>query len=70
VLLGLTQKNLQDAFRHQVHALYGDFGVAQVSGNFLVKFWNVQTKVLILRVGREHEPMVANALILTTSLAG
>ena len=51
----MGQKELQDIFKDEVKELYGDLGHAKIAGNFLIKFWNVQTKTFILRVGRENE---------------
>ena len=46
-----------------INALYGDLGVAKIAGNFMIKFWNIETKVFILAVGRENEEMITNSLI-------
>jgi RNase P/RNase MRP subunit POP5 len=35
-----------------------------------MKYWNPETKVFILRVGRETEEMVQTALILLSSVLG
>jgi ribonuclease P/MRP protein subunit POP5 len=70
VLLDLTSKSLQSVLKNNFQDLYGDLGAAAISSNFVVKFWNPSTKVLILRVGREHEVEVSNSLILLNSLSG
>ena len=64
----MGQKELQDHFKQEVSDLYGDLGHAKIAGNFMMKFWNVETKVFILRVGRENEQMVTSALALMNQL--
>ena len=48
--------------------LYGDHGVGKVSDNFVLKYWNVETKAFILKVGRENEKLVTNTLILMNEI--
>ena len=49
--------------------MYGEVGVATVSPNCVIKFWNMATRVFVLRVGRENEQMVCNSLILMNNFS-
>ena len=64
----LTQKKLQEYFRVAVQDAFGDVGIAQVQPNFIVKFWNVTTRIFILRVGRENIDTAVNSLVLMTEM--
>ena len=65
----LTQRRLLENFRRAIHELYGEVGLAKIQPNFLVKFWNVTTRIFILRVGRENLDMANTALIFMTQFA-
>lgn len=64
----LTQKRLTESFRAAVLDLYGEFGLAMLQPNFVIKFWNVTTKVFILRVGRENCDQALASLNMMTAL--
>ena len=34
-----------------------------------MKFWNIETKVMILRIGRENEEMVSNTIIMINQIS-
>ena len=42
--------------------------MAHLQPNFLVKFWNVTTRVFILRVGRENLDTAVNSLVLMSEV--
>ena len=42
--------------------------MAQLQPNFMVKFWNVTTRVFILRVGRENVDMAINSLVMMNEM--
>ena len=81
----LTQRKVLENFRRTLHELYGDIGLAKAQPNFYcklisyinanlnyflsVKFWNVTTRIFILRVGRENLDMACTSLIFMTSFA-
>ena len=64
----INDKYLQTLLKHQVQDHFGDLGYAQVSSNFVIKFWNPQTKLFILRVSRDHEQLVTNSMIMATNI--
>ena len=59
---------MTESFRAAVLDTYGEFGLALLQPNFVVKFWNVTTKVFIVRVGRENLDQALASLNLMTAL--
>mmetsp|Transcript_16357 Transcript_16357/g.22108 ORF Transcript_16357/g.22108 Transcript_16357/m.22108 type:complete len:138 (+) Transcript_16357:30-443(+) len=63
----ITQKKVLENFRRVVHELYGDVGLAKIQPNFLIKFWNVTTRIFILRVGRDNCDTACTSLAFLTN---
>ena len=58
-----SEKQIANYLRDEVLVNFGELGLAKIYFSFQVKYWNHKTKLMVLRVPRDH------ANILTTTLA-
>ena len=57
-----------EAVNSAVHDIHGDNGLSQVQVGLNVKYLNVKTKLVIIRVRRNHYHLLASALPFITSI--
>jgi len=57
-----------EAVNSAVHEIHGDNGLSQVQVGLNVKYLNVKTKLVIIRVRRNHYHLLASALPFITSI--
>eukprot|EP00035_Acanthoeca_spectabilis_P016380 m.333729 g.333729 ORF g.333729 m.333729 type:complete len:150 (+) comp16522_c0_seq23:203-652(+) len=59
--------DLLRAVKDGVASAHGDYGVACVMSSIQIKYFNAHTRILLLRISRDHYEMLWSALTLMTS---
>jgi len=60
--LKITPHVVSEAVKKAVKQLHGDFGLACISSSLSVKYYNVYTNLMIIRVLRKFEEKVSSSL--------
>jgi len=58
----LSSRDIVNAIREKLQVLFGDIGAGEFGGNTMVKFYDANTLIFVIRTGREAEHSVRLAL--------
>ena len=64
----LSGRDVISAVREQLQLLYGDMGAGEFGGNTLLKFYDANTQMFVVRTAREAEHQVRLALSTVTQI--